>query len=96
MSERREPLGQAVSVTAMVRCDHVGGQEGPACTDGRCLLSDRQVDEPGYLAVAIEGRHPFLEAADHQHAAMHLDEVHGREGELEPLVDISGSESTVV
>ena len=76
--ERVEALGQAVPVAPMGRGDHVIGSEGPARTHGGGLLSGGEVDEAGDLAVAVERRHPLLEATDHQHAAVHLDELGGR------------------
>ena len=73
--ERVEALGEAVAVAAMGRRDHVGRAERPARADGRRLLPDRQVHEAGDLAVAVERGHPLLEAADHEHPPMHLEEV---------------------
>ena len=75
MPERIEALGQAVPVAAVGRGDDVGRRERPAGADGRRLLADREMDEAGYLAVAVEPRHPLLEAPDHQHPPMHLEEV---------------------
>ena len=49
------------------------GPQRPAGADGRRLLPDREVDEAGDLAVAVERGHPLLEAADQQHPALHLD-----------------------
>ncbi len=73
--ERVETLGQAVSVAPVGRGDDVSGTEGPACAHGCRLLPDREVDETGDLSVAVERGHPLLEAADHQHPAVHLAEI---------------------
>ena len=81
--ERSEAFGEAVPMAAMGRGDDVGRAQGPACPNGRSLLAGREMDEPGYLAVAIERGHSLLEAADHQHAAVHLEQVVAREGDLE-------------
>jgi hypothetical protein len=40
------------------------------------------MDESGYLAVAIQRSHSLFEAANHQHAAVHLEKVSVREGDL--------------
>ena len=76
---RVQALGQAVAVAAVGRGDDVGGPKRPARADGRRLLPDREVDEAGDLAVAVERGHPLLEAADQQHPAVHLEEVGRRE-----------------
>ena len=73
--ERVETLGQAVTVAAMGRRDHVGGAQRPTRPDRRRLLPDRQVHEAGHLAVAVERRHPLLEPADQEHPPVHLEEV---------------------
>ena len=49
------------------------GRERPARADRRRLLPDREVDEAGHLAVAVQRGDPLLEAADHQHPAVHLE-----------------------
>ena len=51
------------------------GRERPARADGGRLLPDRQVHEAGDLAVAVQRGHPLLEAADHEHPPVHLEEV---------------------
>src|SRR5262249_13354812 len=57
----------------------VGGAERPARADRRRLLPDREVDEPGHLAVAVQRGDALLEAAYQQHAPVQLEEVGGRE-----------------
>ena len=51
------------------------GRERPARADGRRLLPDRQVHEARDLAVAVERGDPLLEAADHEHPPVHLEQV---------------------
>ena len=51
------------------------GRSGQHAPDRRRLLPDREVDEAGDQAVAVEGGHPLLEAADQQHPALHLEQV---------------------
>jgi hypothetical protein len=41
------------------------------------------MDKTRHLAVAVQRGHPLLEAPDEEHTAVHLDEVVGREVELE-------------
>ena len=78
---RVQTLGQAVTMTAMGRGDDVRGTQGPAGSDGRRLLPGGEMDEAGDLAVAVERRHALLEAADHEHAALHLGQIdHGIPG----------------
>src|SRR3984885_8276299 len=74
----------------MVRGDHVGGLDGPARADGRGLLTGRQVDEPGDLAVAVEVGHAPFETPDQQHAAVHLEEIGARVVERQRLGRIHG------
>ena len=45
----------------------------------------------GYLAIAVQDRHPLLETSDDEHAAVHLEEVVGREGNVERLVLAHGA-----
>ena len=100
MPERVEALGQAVAVAAVGRGDHVVGPQRPAGADGRRLLPDGEVHEAGDEPVAVEVGDPLLEAADQQHAALHLDEVgvgHGataprsaRHGRCSVLIGTSG------
>jgi hypothetical protein len=71
-AQRRETLGETVTVAAMRRRDHVVDAQRPARTDGRAFLSDRQVHEPGYLAVAVQRGDALLEPADPEHAAVQL------------------------
>ena len=78
-AERVEALGQAVAVAAVGRGDDVGGAQRPARPHGGRLLPDREVHEPGDLAVAVERGDPLLEPADQQHAPVHLDQVAGGE-----------------
>ena len=79
---RIQTLGQAVTMTAMGRGDDVRGTQGPAGSDGRRLLPGGEMDEAGDLAVAVERRHALLEAANHEHAALHLGQIdHGIPGE---------------
>jgi hypothetical protein len=49
------------------------------------------MDEPGYLAIAVQGGHPLLEPSDDEHAAVHLDEVVVRKGDVERLVLVHGA-----
>ena len=49
------------------------------------------MNEPRHLAVAVEGRYPLLETADDEHAAVHLEEVVGREGNVERVVLVHGA-----
>jgi hypothetical protein len=49
------------------------------------------MDEAGYLAIAVQDRHPLLETSDDEHAAVHLEEVVGREGNVERLVLVHGA-----
>ena len=49
------------------------------------------MDEPRYITVAVEDGHPLLETADDEHAAVHLDQVGGREGDVERLVPVHGA-----
>jgi hypothetical protein len=77
--ERVQTLGQAVTVTAVRGGDDVAGSQGPTRPDRRGLLSDREVNESGDFAVAIEHSYPLFKTADHQHPAIHLDEVGDRE-----------------
>jgi hypothetical protein len=49
------------------------------------------MDEPRHLTVAVEDGHPLLEASDDEHAAVHLEEVVGREGNVERLVLVHGA-----
>ena len=56
------------------------GAERPAGTHGRGLLPDGEVHETGHLTVAVERGHPLLEAADEEHAPVHLDEVVAADG----------------
>ena len=58
IAERVEALGQAVAVAPVGRGDDVGRAERPAGADRRRLLPDREVDEAGNLAVAVERRTP--------------------------------------
>src|SRR5436305_4558898 len=60
--------------------DDVGWPQRPAAADRRRLLPDRQVHEARHLAVAVEPRDAFLEAADEQHAPVHLDQVGAAHG----------------
>ena len=76
---RLQALGQTVAVAAVGRGDHVRRAQGPAGTDGGGLLPGGEVDEAGDLTVPVERGHAFLEAADQQHPALHLHEVHRRE-----------------
>ena len=78
--ERLEALGQAVTVAPVGGGDDVSRPQWPAGADGRSLLTDREVDEAGHLAVAVQRRHALLEAADEHHAPVHLDEVGGGHG----------------
>jgi hypothetical protein len=48
------------------------------------------MDEPRYLAVAVERRHPLFEASDEEHAAVHLEQVVGREGVVGWLGPVHG------
>ena len=77
---RLQALGQAVAVAAVRRRDDVGRMQWPARADGRRLLPRRQMDETGDFTIAVERRHPLLEASDQQHAPLHLDQVDHREG----------------
>ena len=55
-AERLQALGQAVAVAAMGGRDDVGRTERPARTYRCGLLADREVDEAGHLAVAVQRR----------------------------------------
>ena len=71
-----EAFGEAVGVTVVGRGDHVGSSEVPACPDRRRLLADREVDEPGDLAVrgtsaATRSSNPRITSI----RLMHLEEV---------------------
>jgi hypothetical protein len=79
-AERVEALGQAVAVAPVGGGDDIGRPERPARAHGGRLLPDREVHEPGDLAVPIERRHPLLEPADQQHAPVHLDQLLRRKG----------------
>ena len=70
-----QPLGQAVAVPPMGRRDDVRGTERPAGAHCGCLLPDREVDEARYLARSVELGHALLEATDHQHPPVHLEQV---------------------
>ena len=70
-----QPLGEAVPVAAVGGGDDVGGPQRPAGTHGRGLLPDGEVDEPRHLARPVQGRHPLLEPADHQHPPVELEQV---------------------
>ena len=72
---RVEALRQAVTVAAVGRGDHVVRAERPARADGRGLLPDREVHEAGDLTVAVQRGDPLLEAADHEHPAVQLEQV---------------------
>ena len=76
---RIEALGQTVPVATMRRGDDVGGASA-ANTPPRSAVAScpgREVDETGDLVVGGRGGADlFLEAADHQHPALHLHEVH--------------------
>ena len=87
--ERRETLREAVAVAAMRRRDDVGGSERPARADGGRLLPDRQVHEARNFAVAVQRGHALLEAADHEHPPMHLEEV--GVGEHEVSIVLTGT-----
>ena len=74
-AEGVEPLRQAVPVAAVGGRDHVVGTERPAGADGRGLLPDRQVHEAGNGLRPVEDGHALLEAADHEHAPVQLEQV---------------------
>src|SRR5262249_41393044 len=57
------------------------------------LLTDRQVDEARYLTVAVQRGHAFLEAADHEHAPVHLEQV--GLAEHEPCSVLTGTKPRV-
>ena len=49
------------------------------------------MDEAGYLAIAVQDRHPLLETSDDEHAAVHLEHVVGGEGNVQWLVPVHGA-----
>ena len=76
---RIQALGEAVSVSTVGRRDHIGRAQRPAGADRSRLLPDGEMHESRHLAVPIQVGNPLFEAANHQHAALHLNEVTHRE-----------------
>ena len=74
-AERIEPFGQAVSMATMSGRDDIVRSQGPAGADRRGLLADRQVNETRNEPVPVEARDPVFEAADEEHALLHLEQI---------------------